>query len=512
MIAFIRKGTHASTKWAALFIALTVTATSLLQVAGIKPAFASYSNTYPWNSAPCFNSGAVHGQTSGTGYWCTSYNWGENPCPSGDGFCTPANLINGYYQYDKWGEGFRNCVSYTAWTLNQVFGINTTSWGNGADWNTSALAAGYTDDTSPQIGDIAQWNSPAPWGHAAYVYNVVNGVAYYAEYNHPQDGTYQDSLTSSTQGTPDKWIHIGGTVSTPSTRPGALARSSTDMDTFYQNGTNLVNRYWNSTTGWASTSWSVNASSAPSAVARDSSDMDVFFRDGNNNLVDQHWNSTSGWATTALTSNGSARGNPQVISRDSADMDVYFRDNSNNLVDVHWNSSSGWGTTSWADNIKGDPSPTDRSSGNMDVFFRNTSNNLIDRLWTSTSGWSFATLVSNGTIGGVPGAITPDSGHMDAFYKDGSTGNLYDRWWDSVNGWNTSSWSGTPSANAPSAISRDSNDIDVFYRNGSNNLIDQHWNVTNGWGTSTIDSTGTLATDPSAIDRDSYQSVFYVVK
>ena len=519
MITFIRKATHHTTiRWATLLIALTVMATSLLQVAYITPAFASYTNTYPWNGAPCADSGSALGQTSGTGYWCTGYNWGENPCPSGDGFCSDANKLNGYYLYDKWGEGFRNCVSYTAWTLKQVYNIDTTSsnsngWGNAADWNTNALAAGYTDDTSPQIGDIAQWNSPAPWGHVAYVYDVVNGVAKYAEYNHPQDGTYQDSLTSTTQGTPDKWIHIG-TVSTPSDRPSAVTRDSSDTDAFYRNGTdnNLVDRYWNTTNGWNSVSWADNIASAPAGVARDSSHMDVLYRNTGNNLVDRYWNSTTGWNVTTIVANGTVRGNPTVIARSSSNLDVLYRDNSNNLVDAYWTPSGGWNTTYWADNIysSGSPAALTRSSTSMDIFFRNSGNNLVDRYWSSSLGWNVATLVSNGTISSDPGVVDPDPNHMDAFYKDGTTGNLYDRWWDSSLGWNTSSWSLPAGSDAPAAVSRNSSSMEVFFKNPSNNLVDQWWNSSLGWNTATLDSSGTLTTAPSAIYRDSTDTdVFY---
>lgn len=88
---------------------------------------------------------------------------------------------------------------YTAYKLSTVFSVNPSSWGNGADWNNSALAHGYTDDMSPQIGDIAQWDATAQnqWGHVAYVYNVVSGVAYYDEYNYAADGNFLSSYTST---------------------------------------------------------------------------------------------------------------------------------------------------------------------------------------------------------------------------------------------------------------------------------------------------------------------------
>src|SRR5712692_7200149 len=246
-------------RWATLLVVLTVTAASLLQIADIKPAFASYSNTYPWGSAPCAASGSNLGKTSGTGYWCSGYNWGESPCPSGDGFCTTSWLMNGYYLLDQWGEGFRNCVSYTAWQLKQIFNVDITSsnpsgWGNGKDWNNSALAAHYSDDTSPQIGDIAQWDATQQntFGHVAYVYNVVNGVASYAEYNYAQDGAYLDTYTSATQGAPTHYIHIG-TVSPPHSDTIIKVQKTIEPDGTQQlytaTSSDVWQTWWNSNSG-----------------------------------------------------------------------------------------------------------------------------------------------------------------------------------------------------------------------------------------------------------------------
>ena len=93
-----------------MFVALIVVLASLLQAANIKRVAAD-TGGYTWPDAPCATSGSNLGKTSGTGYWCTDYNWGESTCPAGDGYCTAGNKMNGYYLYDQWGESFRNCVS-----------------------------------------------------------------------------------------------------------------------------------------------------------------------------------------------------------------------------------------------------------------------------------------------------------------------------------------------------------------------------------------------------------------
>lgn len=201
-------------KHLALLVMLVVLSTGFLLATGMKPAAATDTDTYSWPSAPCASSGSNLGQTSGTGYWCSDYNWGESPCPTGDGYCSSANKMNGYYLYDQWGMGFRNCTSYVAEKLSQVFSKNiiSSAWGDAADWNAYAIKHGYGDDVNPRVGDVAQWNSPAPWGHVAYVYAVNgSGVASYDEYNYGEDGNFASTYTSASgsQGLPSTFIHIG---------------------------------------------------------------------------------------------------------------------------------------------------------------------------------------------------------------------------------------------------------------------------------------------------------------
>lgn len=210
-----------------LFMTVLLVATVGPQILSVNPVSAD-TGGYPWWDAPC----VWNGTTTGL---CSGFVWGEAACPLGDGFCTPGNQTNGYYQYDQWGEEFRNCVSYVAWKVNQTFGINPTSWGNGADWNNSAIAHGYSDDTSPQIGDVAQWDGTASnkFGHVAYVFNVVNGVASYAEYNYALDGNFLSTYTSTTQGAPSHYIHIGAITPASSyliTRTGSTVQGKAGLN------------------------------------------------------------------------------------------------------------------------------------------------------------------------------------------------------------------------------------------------------------------------------------------
>ncbi len=512
MTIFIRKRAH---RWVTLLIVLTVTAASLLQLVNIKPVFASYSNTYPWGSAPCAASGSNLGHTTGTGYWCTGYNWGENPCPSGDTFCTTSWLMNGYYLLDKWGEGFRNCTSYTAWTLNQVFGINTTNWGNGADWNNSAHTAGYTNDTSPQKGDIAQWNSPAPFGHVAYVYDVVGGVAKYAEYNYPQDGTYQDTYTSSTQGAPDKWIHIGTvtTVTADTSRPAVLTRSSDSMDVFYRSTTHqLIEQGWNATNSWGGlkTAASSGVSSNPTADTRTSDSMDAFYRDTSNNLEVVGWSATGDWTgPTAIITDGSVNGDPVVIAPDSNHMWVFYKDSTSRLMDKKWDNVNGWASPHIdisSSSVASSPSAIVLDANNFFVFYRNTSGNM-DEIGYSSGTWSGPSTRANNVQSDFT-AISRTSTSLDLFYKAsggglGNVGYSSGSWSDYE--WtvgNTIATSGNSFRGSPLAIKRDSNNMSVFYQDNQNNLVEKAWNGTTGWA-APYNRASNIYDNPGGVSRSS---------
>lgn len=428
----------------------------------------------------------------------------------------PNNTVNGVVSGEEW-----QCVEM----VNRLYltsGWTTANWpGNGGQLYDNALT-GLTKQLNGSItflnpGDTLVLQDSGA-GHAAIIktYNGTTGAIQIASQNTNvvYDSTFSLSnktLSSTGWGT----YSIKGVVHHPATttasnRPGALARSSTDMDTFYQSssGNNLVDLYWNSTDGWASTYWGDSIASAPSAIARTSTTMDVFFRNTGNNLVDRYWNSSTGWNSQALTTNGTMRGNPTVLHRDSNSMDVFYRDSSGNLVDVYWNSSTGWSSTYWADNVQGDPSAIARDANDMDIFFRNTGNNLAVRYWNTSTSWNAAALTTNGHDYGDPGALYRTSNDMSAFYKDNSN-NLVDEYWDSTSGWNSTYW-GDNISGTPSAISRDSSDMDIFFRTTGNNLVDRYWNSSTSWNTATKDSSGHLSTDPSAIDRDSSDmDVFY---
>ncbi len=191
----------------ALAVVLVGGSAFLTVASATQAAEAAQVDTYSWPSAPC----AWNGETTGT---CSGYDWGVKTCPPGDSYCTAGNEINGYYQYDKWGYGFRNCTSYVAEKISQEFGGRSVAgWGNASNWVIAAQNAGYHLDTLPEVGDIAVWKATtgSSYGHVAYVYAVSNGVASFDEYNAAMTGAFTSSYTSANHfgGVPTSYIHMG---------------------------------------------------------------------------------------------------------------------------------------------------------------------------------------------------------------------------------------------------------------------------------------------------------------
>ncbi len=69
---------------------------------------------------------------------------------------------------DGYGYGCRQCTSYAAWKVAQATGRYYRNWGNGGQFASSAINAGYRNlGNRPQAGSIAvMWGNP---GHVAWV-------------------------------------------------------------------------------------------------------------------------------------------------------------------------------------------------------------------------------------------------------------------------------------------------------------------------------------------------------
>ena len=96
---------------------------------------------------------------------------------------------------DDWGMYKRQCVSYTAWKVDNS-GRNMPRWGgrgNANQWDDNARAAGIPVDGNPRVGDVAI-NDSGYYGHAMYVEAILgNGKVRVSQYNAGNDGNYSES-------------------------------------------------------------------------------------------------------------------------------------------------------------------------------------------------------------------------------------------------------------------------------------------------------------------------------
>lgn len=191
--------------------ALLLFATLCTQILNMQPAFAD-DGGYPWIGATQLNA-----STSDYGYYPS--------CPSNASSCMSIPYsYNGhtYGEMDAYGYVFRNCTSYVAWEIKQVFPSVTfpSNLGDASTWASKAQtdhfgtvypSSGYT----PQVGDIAVWTSA---DHVAYVSGVSgSGVASLYEYNVGYDGLFYSNRTTASNppGTPDHYIHVGSVGTAP---------------------------------------------------------------------------------------------------------------------------------------------------------------------------------------------------------------------------------------------------------------------------------------------------------
>lgn len=104
---------------------------------------------------------------------------------------------------DSWGMFNRQCVSYTAFKVQQDFLAGRNSrpmpyWGgsgNANQWDDNARASGIPVDSNPTPGSIAISNA-GTYGHSMYVEQVgtMNGqpAIYVSDYNQQWDGRYRE--------------------------------------------------------------------------------------------------------------------------------------------------------------------------------------------------------------------------------------------------------------------------------------------------------------------------------
>ena len=100
----------------------------------------------------------------------------QNRCPQENWYFTGRF----YYGY---GGYICECTSYAGYKAYEYYGIQISSWGNAKYWGNSALAAGYTYDSTPEAHTVG-FSTAGIYGHVVWIETVNDdGTVDLSEYN-----------------------------------------------------------------------------------------------------------------------------------------------------------------------------------------------------------------------------------------------------------------------------------------------------------------------------------------
>lgn len=484
-----------------LFIAALAIVTVLPQILGVRPALA-FSDTYPWSNATTLNQ--------------STYDWGYSTCPTNDTGCMSLTYNLGgttYGEADPWVYSLRNCTSYVAWEVNTVFNVDISGWHDAADWDTYATGTGhpYTNDSSPQVGDIAQWNATTsnPYGHVAYVWQVNGSTATFAEYNYAGTGAFTSTYTSSTHGSaPDHYIHIGDLNSTSwwASTSGIDATRSTvaaighsdgseDMFTISSSGA-LQHRYWTPTGGWSS--WlNVPAAASPlesiSVILNADGHWDVFGLADDGNIYHDVYNSGwSGWSSLSAPSSAIVGFTSKDYPTDNSQY-IYATTANGHLWQINGTEGGTWG--SWIDrlqpttpttvNFVARPTELITSSKHIYIFALGDDGHIWQKDWYQGTWSSFLDRGKySSNLTNSPTSVVSANGDIGIYAISSSDGHLWERKWVKSTGnwsWADLGQSGTTFIGTPTiALSADDHK-DMYATTSDGHILQTDWRASTGW-------------------------------
>jgi surface antigen len=159
-----------------------------------------------------------------------------------DSWCINGNDISPY------GYGYRNCTDYVAWKIQQVFGVTLPkTLGNANTWGPRLKQDDYRYDSSPEVGDIAAWNTGGGGlGHVAYVFAVNGGIASLDEYNVRNIGLFTSTRTTAANsaGAPSEYVHIGPAFATTDSTWTVVNKTMGLISVFAEGPNHTLDDYW----------------------------------------------------------------------------------------------------------------------------------------------------------------------------------------------------------------------------------------------------------------------------
>ena len=489
-------------KWVLPLFLLSIGSIFLIQTLSDSPVYADDGTGYPWPNAT---------------YVDANYDWGYSTCPANDSGCmTLSGWLSGvkYGEADPWVYYLRNCTSYVAWKINNVFAKDIHGWGNAASFNTSALAASYTDDSSPRPGDIAQWNGTGgnPYGHVAYVLSVTSGIATYAQFNYAGDGNFTNTYTSAggSQGAPSHYIHIQDVTPPPPAGgiPSSAVISFNSSENVFARGTDnqsYVNSWGSSWSGFNLMQNGAIFAGNPTGVQY-GSEGKVFVRGVNNEIYESTWNGSAWGGFGTLQLGATFASDPVAVQFAPSVLNVFAIGTDNQMYEI--SKAPGWGTFSLVQSgalFTGNPTVV-RFNGNEYVGARGIDNQMYVDTWTSGSGWSGFTNLSPGATFASDPTVFQFGNVLNVFAR-GTDNQMYVNYLDT-------SWhpfgliqSGAIFASDPT-VAQFGGQEKVFARGVDNQIYENTWNGASWGGFGSLQSGATFAGSPVALQYGTVLNVF----
>ena len=252
----------------------------------------------------------------------------------------------------------------------------------------------------------------------------------------------------------------------------------------------------------AAASVTVRALSQPAALVNSASWMNVFSVDESGDLVNRWWQGSSGWHTQVLATG--AVGSPSVVLNGPTWMDVFYASTSGKfderLVAVEERLAR--------------PGPGDRhrrvagggrsDQHNHERLLPGNQRRPDGRSWLPSTGWQVQEVESG--IGGTPSAVANSATWMNVFYRSAG-GELMNAWWQPTSGWHVQGLT-NGDAGTPAAVVNSQTWMNVFFIGTSSELMNAWWGSTSGWHVQPLES-GAAGTPTAVVNSSTWMNVFY---
>lgn len=507
-------------------VALTgVSALETADIGVVEPTSIASANTggYPHADMPCLTQGPNYMKTTGTGYWCGDYNWGD-----------PVTRKN----ISPRGFVYRNCTDWAAYRAHQLTGVMVpfgANMGHGGYWDDNAPRHGFIVDTQPEPGDIAVWNPKGgtdQYGHVAVVESInANNTVNISEYNGGLDGNYRtrngvmanvyidlNGTGKGISGQPIGQQPTAAPVDLPTFVPDIVQRPDGETNVAVVGPGNSLDFYYNraGSPQWGKIPVAVGgyALSSPDMIQRPSGETNIAVV-GKDNSLDFYINKqgSPAWGKLTVAGPGSAYSKPAIVQRPSGETNIAVR-GPNNTLDFYYNfpGSPQWGKIPVAtpNQAYSAPAMVQRPNGETDIAVLGPDNSL--NFYFNQQGspyWGLSRVAINGWAHSAPAMVQrPSTGETNiAVQGPNNTLDFYTNQqgspaWGRIRAAGEGSTHTSP--NAPAMVQRPNGETDIAVR-GPGASADFYYNALGSpiWSKLPVAISGYSQRVPAMIQRPS---------